>query len=198
MTMTGLEKIMEDIRQESGGVVSKITEEAGAQAAGIGKDAQDQAEKLRLQIQHETERKAADSKARAASAAQLQQRQSLLACKQELIAGVLQKALQKASALPAEEYFAAVIKMAAGAAHAGAGEICFNQRDLGRLPAGFEAKLNKALKTGASLHVSKKTAEIDSGFLLLYNGIEENCSFDAVLAARHEELQDKVRAILFP
>lgn len=196
--MTGLDKILEDIRQQSSDAVSKTVGDARSQAEAIRQDAEAQAEKVRLAYQQETDKKLKDSRERLASTAQLRQRQSFLSAKQKIISGILQESLAAAENLPPEQYFAAVTRMAAHTAHRGTGVICLNRKDLDRLPEGFEKQLNDALPDGSSLSVSHEAAAIDSGFLLQYSGIEEDCSFRSVLSARKEELQDKVRKILFP
>ena len=38
---------------------------------------------------------------------------------------------------------------------------------------------------------------MDGGFVLLYGGIEENCTVRALFDARREALQDQVHALLF-
>ncbi len=174
-----------------------MLDEAQKQADAIMREADAKAEQIRRKYWRETEEKTVDSRARSKSAAQLRRRQALLACKQQLISAVLEKALQTADTLPSEQYFTVIVKMAAKAAHTGKGEICFSQKDLDRLPEKFEETLNAALPQGASLTVSQQPVKMKNGFLLSYNGIEENGSFEAVLAARHEELQDKVRSVLF-
>lgn len=138
-----------------------------------------------------------EAEQRAQSAAQLSRRKKLLEAKQTLIGETLQLALQQAKALPAENYFSALIGMAARAAHAGEGEMRLGEKDLARLPADFESRLNAALSAPAHLKVSARPAELDGGFILDYNGIEENNSFDAVFAAKHDELQDAVCRVLF-
>jgi V/A-type H+-transporting ATPase subunit E len=196
--MTGLDKILEDIRQQSSDAVSKTVGDARSQAEAIRQDAEAQAEKVRLTYQQKTEKMLKGSRERLASTAQLRQRQSLLSAKQKIISGILQESLAAAESLPPEQYFAAVIRMASHTAHRGEGVIFLNRKYLGRLPEDFEKQLNDALPDGFSLSVSHEAAAIDSGFLLQYGGIEEDCSFRSVLSARKEELQDKVREILFP
>ena len=39
--------------------------------------------------------------------------------------------------------------------------------------------------------------ETDGGFLLVYGGIEENCTLKAVFSAKREELSDQVNRMLF-
>ncbi len=75
------------------------------------------------------------------------------------------------------------------------GEIYFSEKDLDRMPQGFEAVIEKAaVSKGGSLTLVKEPKNIDGGFILVYGGIEENCSFRALLAARRDELSDKVHA----
>lgn len=74
----------------------------------------------------------------------------------------------------------------------------FQKNDLDRMPQGFEAVIEKAaVSKGGSLTLVKEPKNIDGGFILVYGGIEENCSFRALLAARRDELSDKVHAMLF-
>lgn len=196
--MTGLEKIIEDIRKESADAVGVVMKEADRKVSAIMSTAQGEAEKAREKVRRAADQRISDSLKRTESAAELSERKQLLAAKQELISGVIEKALAEASAMPDGAYFKTVEAMACLAAHAGeSGEICFSEKDLKRLPAGFEAGLNAALTNGARLAVSKTAVSIGSGFLLKYGGIEENCTFESVFAAKKEELQDKVRGILF-
>lgn len=195
--MTGLEKILAGIASESQDAVNKITADADAKvSAAMGKAAAE-ADAVCSQISAEKDTQLREIAQRADSAAQLNRRKKLLEAKQELIAETLQKALDEAEALPEKTYFDTLLHMAAAAAHADAGEISLCARDLARLPADFESRLNAALTAPAKLTVAKKAADIRSGFVLLYSGIEENCSFEAVFAARHDEMQDKVCEILF-
>lgn len=62
----------------------------------------------------------------------------------------------------------------------------------------FEKKLQTVLPKDAELTgCSKPNPAIDGGFLLLYGGIEENCTFRALFDDKREELQDLTNQILF-
>ncbi|MBF1041354.1 MAG: hypothetical protein HXK92_06875, partial [Lachnospiraceae bacterium] len=62
----------------------------------------------------------------------------------------------------------------------------------------FEKKAEEAAKAkGGSLRVSEKTREIDGGLILVYEGIEQKCSVDALFETNIEMLQDKIQNILF-
>ena len=72
------------------------------------------------------------------------------------------------------------------------------KKDLERMPAGFREEIKSlAQKKGGVLEISGETRNIDGGFILIYGGIEENCSIDAMFAGKRDELLDQVRKILF-
>lgn len=196
--MTGLEKIIEDIRTESGAAVDAVLEKARTQAAAVMEEAGAEAEAQCGKIRKDSESRIAEIEERTRSAAELLRRRALLSAKQALIAEVIEAAKQKLDGLPAEQYFAVLTKMAVAAAHPGeTGRICFSETDRKRLPADFSERLNRLLPDGTVLKLSEKAADIRDGFLLDYDGIEENGSFDAIFAEKRELLQDSVQAILF-
>lgn len=195
--MTGLEKIIDDIQKESNQTVNEILAKAKEEARQIRQDAEKKSKQDCEQMEKEAARQNADLLSRSEFAASLRQKQRVLAARQEMIADIMKKALTEAENLPDDQYFQTILRMTAKAAHQESGEIVLNEKDRRRLPADFLDELQKKLPQGAKLSVAEQTAEIRSGFILKYGDIEENCSFDAVLAARHDELQDKVRAVLF-
>ena len=78
------------------------------------------------------------------------------------------------------------------------GEIIFNAKDKERLPSDFATLLNQAAsEKGGSLQISDQSCPIDGGFILTYDGIEENCSFNALFETNIEILQDQIQRLLF-
>lgn len=195
--MSGIDKIIEDIREEAGQQAKEILSVAGAKADAIRaageKDAAEAAEKIRADYAH----RITEAAARARSAGELHRRQSILAKKQELIAETMEAILTQAHSLPENVYFGALSGLAVREAESGSGVIRFSSRDLKRLPADFMTKLNASLPDGKTLAVSDVPADIADGFVLEYDGVEQNCTFEAVLSAKREELQDRIRQILF-
>ena len=196
--MTGLEKIIGQIEAEARQAADEALKAAKAQADELAAQAAAQAEAECRRIAERCERDKADALRRAESAADLQKRRALLTAKQAVIAQTLEKAHAQLLGLPAEEYFAAIVRLAAANAQPGQGVICLNEAALARLPAGFEKALAEALPAGCSLTLGKTPRAMDGGFILVYGGIEENCSFSALFASRKEALQDSVQKILFP
>ena len=199
--MAGLDKIIARIQAESEEAAARTLEAAKAKAEQILQEARDEAGQECAAIDRKAQQAAANILDRGHSAAELKKRQRILAEKQVLIGEILNKAKRELKAMPADAYFDSIVKLAVKAAQKGEGKILFSQADLARLPEHFGDTLNAALtaggKEGAVLSVSGETRDIDSGFVLTYGGIEENCSFDALFDSAHEALQDKVQEILF-
>lgn len=196
--MTGLEKMIDQIRRESDQETQAVLERARKEADQILAKAKDEAQAQCDKIRRESASHSADQAARAKSAAELAKRRMILSEKQKLIGEVIEEAKKKLAGLPDAEYFDIIVKMAVKSALGQEGEILFSKKDLGRLPKDFEKTLNAALaKKGGRLKISRETRPIDGGFILVYGGVEENCSFKAMFDAAHEVLQDKVQELLF-
>ena len=196
--MAGLDKIIGEIHAESDGLIREVLDRAQKEAAQIRSEAEKKAGDSVERIRRESDARLADSKSRAQSAAALTKRQLLLQEKQNLIGEVLEKAKETFLALPEAEYFDTLLALLKKNALSEQGEILLNERDRKRLPADFEKKAEEAAKAkGGSLRVSEKTREIDGGLILVYEGIEQNCSVDALFETNIEMLQDKIQSILF-
>ena len=50
---------------------------------------------------------------------------------------------------------------------------------------------------GGALSLSRDAKEMSGGFILVYGGIEENCTIRALFDAERDELSDKVHGLLF-
>lgn len=196
--MAGLDKIIGEIHAESDDLIREVLDRAQKEAAQIRSEAEKKAGDSVERIRRESDARLADSKSRAQSAAALTKRQLLLQEKQNLIGEVLEKAKETFLALPEAEYFDTLLALLKKNALSEQGEILLNERDRKRLPADFEKKAEEAAKAkGGSLRISEKTREIDGGLILVYEGIEQNCSVDALFETNIEMLQDKIQNILF-
>lgn len=95
------------------------------------------------------------------------------------------------------EYFALIRRIVAKNALPRPGELLLSPEDRERLPDGFEKELAGLLPEGGSLKVSSETRDIRGGCVLLYDGVEENCSIEALFSAGKDEMTDLARSILF-
>lgn len=190
--MTGLEKIIEHIRQDSVEESDRIIAEAQAEVDRIMAASRDECTRLAQSLDEKGNAEINLANHRSESAAALTRRKLLLQAKQQMINDVLDNAKSYLLGLPDSEYFDIVLKMIKKYSLGTNGEVIFSASDLKRLPAGFSDSLK-----GTSLTLSKETRNIEGGFVLLYGDIEENCSFDAIISAEKELLQDRIGSLLF-
>ena len=197
--MTGLEKILKAIEDEAQAKADEIIGEAKRAADEILAAAKLEGERQSADIAQKTTDEINNIISRAESAAVLMERKAILEAKQEIIGETISKARASLSRLSDEEYIEVILKLIKKYAHNEPGQIVFSAADRKRLPADFADRVKAVLseKSGASLSVSEKTADLGGGFLLVYGDIEENCSFDALFEAAREDLQDKVNSFLF-
>ena len=181
--MSGLDKMKARILEEADRILREAGTAADAAAAEIAAGA----------VRDSLERKR-----RAGAAADMQRKQAVLAAKQEMIREVLREAYEEILGLEAERYFGLMEKLLREYVLPEEGEICFNSRDLERMPEGFSGRIRTiAAEAGGSLTLSETPLDTDGGFLLVYGGIEENCTLKAVFSSRREELSDQVNRMLF-
>ncbi len=195
--MNGLDniiaKINADCKAECDGILFKAKEDAKV----ILDKAGDEAELIRQGILDGALRENEKEIELFSSRTQLESKKNLLALKIELVNGIIETALVKIKNLPDEEYFKVIKSLILKNAKKGAGTLCFSSRDLSRLPSGFEAEVNNALANGASVKISSEPARIDGGFLLVYDDIDQNCSFEALLSSSVDDIKDKLFEMLF-
>ena len=196
--MTGLEKITSEIKADADKSVAAIIDKANAEASGILAGAEKEAAEAVAKINHDVSVRLSASKSTAESAAALRKRRLILEEKQKLIGEVIEEAKNLIYALPDDVYFEKILKLAEKNVNTAEGTIIFNAKDLSRLPSDFETKLNVvAVAKGGKLTVSKETRPIDGGFVLLYEGIDQNCSITSLFETHIESVQDKIQKLLF-
>ncbi|MBP5158947.1 MAG: V-type ATP synthase subunit E [Lachnospiraceae bacterium] len=190
--MTGLEKIIEHIRQDSDVAAGKIISDTQAEIDETLAKARKECDELSKKLSDKTQAELALAKSRGESAAALAKRKKLLAARQEIITETLESARKSLLELPDGEYFDMLTKMLDKYALKEPGNIVLTKKDKDRISSGFKAALESK-----KLTLSDKDAKIDGGFLLEYGDIEENCSFEALFEAEKEELQDTIKDLLF-
>lgn len=196
--MTGLEKMQSQILDEARRSADEILEQARREAQETREEAEKKAQAESSRILGKTQTELKNIQERTISSCALQRRQILLEAKQEIIAQILEKAYHTLIEADEDTYFRIIRKMLGKYAAGQAGEICFSERDLKRMPEGFEKEIQEiAEKNGGTLVLSKEPRKISGGFVLAYGGIEENCSFRAMFHTRKDELSDEVHKILF-
>lgn len=197
--MTGLEKIVKHIEEESSSNVQELISKANETASQIIADAQKECEKIKTQLKDKSDAEELAYLQRAESAASLQKKKMILSAKQQMIGEVLEKAKDSLVNLADDDYFQTILKMLPKHVLGMDGEIVFSKKDHERLPNQFVTKINEVISNvqGATLKISDQVAQIEGGFLLKYGDIEENCSFEALIAMDKDNLQDNLNTLLF-
>lgn len=196
--MTGLDKILNHIEEDAKSSADKLIEDARHQAEAILAEAEKTSAEQAEASKAAASAAARDIEAKGRSAAQMQKKRRLLAVRQELIGSIIEKAHQSLHTLDDGPYFELLARMLDQFVLEGTGEIRLSARDLDRLPRDFQRTISAAAgKKGGTLTLSHTPCDIDGGFLLIYGGIEENCSFDAIFSAEQERLQDLLHTFLF-
>ena len=196
--MTGLDKIVHQILAEADDSSKKRTQEARAEVAKIAAEAQEKADALKESILKESEEEVAKYQERITSSVDLNRRTAILEAKQNIIAEVLQKSYDRFCGVSDSKYFEILEKMLHKFALAKEGKIYFSSKDLVRMSENFAKEVENIAKIkGGKLEIAREAKETDGGFILVYGGIEENCSFKALFESNRAELQDQVYQILF-
>lgn len=196
--MRGIEKIAAQIIGEAEEKKAAIYEEIQHKIDELNAKTDEEIKAELERINDDTLREEGTLEELAGLAAQQKRRQAALSAKQEVIGEIINEAYEKLLNLEDEKYFAVIKKMLEDNVLSEKGEIIFSARDRQRMPKDFEDVIkNVALEKGGELVMSDEIRSIDGGFVLIYGGIEENCTFKAMLEASREELHDMVNGKLF-
>lgn len=196
--MTGLEKIIEQIRKEAGEAAAGILRSAEEQAAAIREEAEASCRAAEKAAEENGRREAEALLKKRRSAAEMKKKKELLAFRQEQMELVLRKARQSLRRLDEKTYFELLYRLAEPHVGSGRGRLLLSPEDRERLPRDFVKRLQKLAEgRGGSLEVADETRSIDGGCLLIYGGIEENCSFEAIFREAESRLKDRLREVLF-
>ena len=196
--MSGLEKIRDRILQDAENTAAERMKAAEAEARVIKSEAVREADEIAGDVKAKAETEIKAFSDRVDSSIDLNHRTKILEAKQEIITDVISEARKRIAGLPSRDYFDLMLKLMEKHAQPEEGIVYFSEEDLARIPDGFEAGVREAAReAGGKLSISKEGRKIGPGFILSYGGIEENCTLDALLEEKKDDLTDKVREILF-
>lgn len=193
--MSGLEKIISTIDSQAAASIEEINTETAAETRELIANAQQEGEQRYNAIVEGTKAKCAAELSAAKTQAAARVNQKLLQGKVELLNETIDKALEKLHDM-ADADFTELIIGIAGASIAGkSGEMCLNAHCLKKLPADFEAQLGR--RVGGKVALCSSPEDIGDGFILRSGLIEVNCTFEAIVEANRQELEDAVCRMLF-
>lgn len=195
--MTGLDKIVGEIEQESKDGVNAILDEARKKADKITGEAEKEIHAAEKEIADRAAATAAQALKQADEAGDIIKRRCLLAAKQEIIEETLLAAKKKLYELSDSDYAAFLEKLIIENADQGRGVITFGKEDAGRLPEGFVDQVSAKLTDGRSVAEGNSVADFAHGFILSYEGSYENVSIDELFLAKKDELTDIIKETIF-
>ena len=195
--MTGLDKIINEIKEESDQTTAEIIKGGQEKAEEIAAAAEKETAAAEKEISSKAETTVKQIKQRAADGADLIKRRAVLAAKQEIIQETLDEAKNKLYSMSDNDYADFLEKLILKNADQGEGSVSIGKEDEKRLPADFISQVSGKLPSGKTLVKASDPADIDHGVVLRYEGSAENLSIDELFASKSDELTDIVKDILF-
>ncbi|MGN1442356.1 MAG: V-type ATP synthase subunit E [Acutalibacteraceae bacterium] len=195
--MTGLEKIIEKIAEDSAEECKNIISQAKEQADQMIADARNEARKKANKITDEAKAQADKKLAVSKSGAESITRNRYLSVKNAVVNDIISAAYEEIEKMSDEDYFDLLYKLCIKNVETGECVMRLNAKDLRRLPAGFEDRINGAVFEKAAVQVSKKPYDIENGFVLIYDDFEINCTLRTVFDSEMDKLKDILSRKLF-
>ncbi|MBO4523968.1 MAG: V-type ATP synthase subunit E [Ruminococcus sp.] len=196
--MSGLDEILNLIETQQKQTEDSLIKAAVNKANAIKADGDKKAQKAYDDFMTKSTAQAEKDYENSCNSVEATMKRRLLACKVELIDQAVEKTVSKLKGLPDKEYFELITKLTESHIQPSKGVISFGSKDLSRLPADFENRLNElAKKKAGEITISKEPADIDDGFILTYGLISENCSFRSIIESEKEAVRDTAARVLF-
>lgn len=195
--MTGLEKIVEKIAQDSADSCNAIIENASAQAEEIVADAKNAARKKAAEIVANAQKEADRRNAIAKSSAESITRTRYLETRNAILNDIISAAYEEIENMEDEPYFALLYRLCVKNVEPGECMMYLSQTDLKRLPRDFESKINSRVYETTAVQISKTARDIENGFILDYGDFEVNCTFKNIFDEGMEHIKDKLGEALF-
>lgn len=195
----GIENIIERVLSDARRKTAQILDESNSEAARVLEEAKKKAELAKSLIIASAETKGDEEKQRILTFGRLEARNALLAEKHKMIDLVFARAHERVLSLPDKEYVKLINSLLINSAETGEGEIIFSPQDKGRITEELIERVNAALKAKGrqgNLKVSKEQRNIKGGFILKWDGIEINNSFEVLLQQLREELEFTIMEML--
>ena len=195
--MTGLDKIVEKILEQSQVNCNAILNDAALQVKSIISQARETAGKHSGEIIAKAEAEAKKIEAVSKSTAESITRNRYLEIRNAILNDIISAAYLEIEKFSDEEYFAMLRRLCIKNVLEGECEMSLSGFDLGRLPDDFEMSINSEIYEKGAVHISDVPGDIENGFVLHYGDIEINCSLKAVFDENMENLKDMLSTALF-
>ena len=178
--MTGLDKIVEKILEQSQLNCNAILNDAAKQVKHIISQARETANQKSGEIIAKAEAEAKKIEAVSKSTAESITRNRYLEIRNAILNDIISAAYLEIEKFSDEEYFAMLKRLCINNVLEGECEMHLNGYDIGRLPDDFEMSINSEIYEKGAVHICVTPADIDKGFILVYGDVEINCTLKAV------------------
>jgi V/A-type H+-transporting ATPase subunit E len=195
--MTGLDKIIEKILEQSQMNCNAILNDAALQVKNIISQARETANKQSGEIVAKAEAEAKRIEAVSKSTAESITRNRYLEIRNAILNDIISAAYLEIEKFSDEDYFAMLKRLCIKNVLEGECEMSLSGYDLGRLPDDFEMSINSEIYEKGAVHISNVPGDIENGFVLHYGDIEINCSLKAVFDENMDALKDMLSTALF-
>ena len=195
--MTGIEKIIARLEAEAQAEQEALRAETEARNQALLADCREKAEAI-----YEAELRAGKAACalqgeRLQSAAEMESKKLLLGCKQELVNGVFEHAVERLSHMAGDPYVAFLVKQVLRAVQTGDEELVFNARDARKYGKDVVWTANARLGAKGRLRVSEEIRDIPGGVIVKRGNVETNCAADLLVQLQRADLASLVAEILF-
>lgn len=195
--MDGLTNIISKINSDGLKECVLVLNEARENAKALLIEKKQSAENASKKLLADAEKKASLIESKAISGSELEYKRILLGEKCKILDNILEKSALFICSLGDNEYFALLEKLVLANALDGNGEIFFNTRDIERMDADFENKLNSLLPKSKKLVLSKTTIDTEGGFVIEYPEMRIDCTIKSLISDKADEIRDELSKILF-
>lgn len=194
--MSGIDNIIEKIRNQTQAEIDEILNRADTEAERIISDAKASAAAITQKMLSEAKASAENEKSRIISMADSQRRKLMLYDKQVLIDECFVQAQNKLLNMPKGDYLNLLVNMIIPQINSGKEDIILGPSDKVKLGAELINKVNSS-RDGLSLTLSESALHKDGGFIIKDGDIEYNNTFETLFSSYKEQLVGEVASCLF-
>ena len=198
--MNNIEKITDRIKADAQEQIKIINEKSDAECADIRAKAEKDAKKLYDSLVQDGIDESQICKERQASLDALSEKKKILTCKQEMVDKAFELYSEELNNLPDEEYKELLVKLIVSNSFSGAEEVILSEKDKAKFGKSVIKEANAFISSKGGqggLKLSDKTGRFSGGAILCNGRIEQNCTFEEVIASVRRTKSGEIAKALF-
>lgn len=194
--MDGIEKIIAKIEEDARRTSEAMIADAQKKALAITDEAREAGDTEARNIAAAGEAEKAKLISRAHSSGEHLKKKTVLARRVKIMDSVIERAVESFVRTNPREYFDSMVRLAKKYALPGKQYMIFSDKDMERLPEGFEGRVNSEILDGGEVTV-RGGGGFFGGFLLVGDDVVENCTLAALVEEYDTEIRDELAGLLF-